>query len=252
MRVVRNVGYLKKRQRAARLMIALGLAGLLGSIALTFLQQLLYLYLAYAALITGFLFFNAGMQQWAKWNRRPRPDELLDSALRRLNDRYTLVHYPDVPEGWRPEHVLIWPGGILNITTRELAGRIVVKGMRWRRLDRFLIRLLTFGGPPLGNPTVECQRQVEALQRFLAQRDLPGADLVEGLIVFLNDQAQLEVIESPVSIVTRKELFDAIRAYGSERRLSQGEIDEIVTALAQGEEVEGPVSLPTRQPAKVK
>ncbi|GBD20089.1 hypothetical protein HRbin28_00528 [bacterium HR28] len=252
MRVVRNVGYLKKRQRAARLMIALGLAGLLGSIALTFLQQLLYIYLAYAALITGFLFFNAGMQQWAKWNRRPRPDELLDSALRRLNDRYTLVHYPDVPEGWRPEHVLIWPGGILNITTRELAGRIVVKGMRWRRLDRFLIRLLTFGGPPLGNPTVECQRQVEALQRFLAQRDLPGADLVEGLIVFLNDQAQLEVIESPVSIVTRKELFDAIRAYGSERRLSQGEIDEIVTALAQGEEVEGPVSLPTRQPAKVK
>lgn len=252
MRVVRNVGYLKKRQRAARLMIALGLAGLLGSIALTFLQQLLYIYLAYAALITGFLFFNAGMQQWAKWNRRPRPDELLDSALRRLNDRYTLVHYPDVPEGWRPEHVLIWPGGILNITTRELAGRIVVKGMRWRRLDRFLIRLLTFGGPPLGNPTVECQRQVEALQRFLAQRDLPGADLVEGLIAFLNDQAQLEVIESPVSIVTRKELFDAIRAYGSERRLSQGEIDEIVTALAQGEEVEGPVSLPTRQPAKVK
>jgi len=252
MRVVRNVGYLKKRQRAARLMIALGLAGLLGSIALTFLQQLLYIYLAYAALITGFLFFNAGMQQWAKWNRRPRPDELLDSTLRRLNDRYTLVHYPDVPEGWRPEHVLIWPGGILNITTRELAGRIVVKGTRWRRLDRFLIRLLTFGGPPLGNPTVECQRQVEALQRFLAQRDLPGADLVEGLIVFLNDQAQLEVIESPVSIVTRKELFDAIRAYGSERRLSQGEIDEIVTALAQGEEVEGPVSLPTRQPAKAK
>lgn len=252
MRVVRNVGYLKKRQRAARLIIALGLAGLLGSIALTFLQQLLYIYLAYAALITGFLFFNAGMQQWAKWNRRPRPDELLDSAMRRLNDRYTLVHYPDVPEGWRPEHVLIWPGGILNITTRELAGRIVVKGMRWRRLDRFLIRLLTFGGPPLGNPTVECQRQVEALQRFLAQRDLPGADLVEGLIVFLNDQAQLQVIESPVSIVTRKELFDAIRAYGSERRLSQGEIDEIVTALAQGEEVEGPVSLPTRQPSKVK
>lgn len=252
MRVVRHVGYLKKRQRAARLMIALGLAGLLGSIALTFLQQLLYIYLAYAALITGFLFFNAGMQQWAKWNRRPRPDELLDSTLRRLNDRYTLVHYPDVPEGWRPEHVLVWPGGILNITTRELAGRIVVKGTRWRRLDRLLIRLLTFGGPPLGNPTLECQRQVEALQRFLAQRDLPGADLVDGLIVFLNDQVQLEVLESPISVVTRKELFDTIRALGSERRLSQGEIEEIVRALAQGEEVEGPVSLPTRQPAKAK
>lgn len=252
MRVVRNVGYLKRRQRAARLMIALGLTGLLGSIALTFFQQLVYIYLAYAALITGFLFFNAGMQQWAKWNRRPRPDELLDASLRRLNDRYTLVHYPEIPDGWRPEHVLVWPGGLLNITTRELAGRIVVKGTRWRRLDRMLLRLLTFGGPPLGNPTLECQRQMEALRTFLQQRDLPGPDLVDGLIVFLNDQAELQVIESPITVVQRKELLDAIRAYGTERRLSQGEIDEIVTALAQGEQVEGPVSVPTRQPAKAK
>ncbi len=252
MRVVRNVGYLKRRQRAARLMIAVGLAGLFGSIALTFLQQLLYIYLAYALLIAGFLFFNAGMQQWAKWNRRPRPDELLDATLRRLNDRYTLIHYPEVPEGWRPEHVLVWPGGLLNITTRELAGKIVVKGMRWRRLDRLAIRLLTFGGPPLGNPTVECQRQMEALRTFLQQRDLPGADSVEGLIVFLNDQAQVEVIESPITVVTRKDLLEAVRAFGSERRLTQGEIDEIVVALSRGEQVEGPVSLATRVPAKTK
>ncbi|MCX7622956.1 MAG: NERD domain-containing protein [Thermomicrobium sp.] len=252
MRVVRNVGYLKRRQRASRLMIAVGLTGLFGSIALTFFQQVLYIYLAYAALITGFLFFNAGMQQWAKWNRRPRPDELLDSTLRRLNDRYTLVHYPEIPEGWRPEHVLVWPGGILNITTRELAGRIVVRGTRWRRLDRFFLRLLTFGGPPLGNPTVECQRQMEALRTFLQRRDLPGAELVDGLIVFLNDQVQLEVVETPITVVTRKELLDAIRAYGTERRLSQGEIDEIVSALAQGEQVEGPRSLPTREPVKTK
>lgn len=252
MRVVRNVGHLKKRQRGTRIMIALGLSGLFGSVALTFLQQLLYVYLAYALLITGFLFFNAGMQQWAKWNRRPRPDELLDSALRRLNDRYTLVHFPEIPEGWRPEHVLIWPGGILNITTRELAGRIVVKGTRWRRLDRLFIRLLTFGGPPLGNPTIECQRQMEALRTFLQQCDLPGADLVEGLIVFLNDQAQLEVIESPITVVTRKELLEAVRMLGTERRLSQGEIDEIVAALSQGEQVEGPISLATRVPAKTK
>ena len=252
MRVVRNVGYLKRRQRASRLMIAVGLAGLFGSIVLTFFQQLLYIYLAYAALITGFLFFNAGMQQWAKWNRRPRPDELLDSTLRRLNDRYTLVHYPDIPVGWRPEHVLVWPGGILNITTRELAGRIVVRGTRWRRLDRLFIRLLTFGGPPLGNPTLECQRQMEALRTFLEQRELPGAELVDGLIVFLNDQAQLEVVESPITVVSRKELLEAIRAYGAERRLSNADIDEIVTALAQGEQVEGPVSLPTREPVKAK
>jgi hypothetical protein len=252
MRVVRNVGYLKRRQRASRIMIAVGLAGLLGSIALTFVHQLVSIYLAYAALITGFLFFNAGMQQWTKWNRRPRPDELLDATLRRLNDRYTLVHYPEIPEGWRPEHVLVWPGGILNITTRELAGRIVVRGTRWRRLDRWFLRLLTFGGPPLGNPTVECQRQMEALRTFLQRRDLPGADLVDGLIVFLNDHAELQVVETPITVVTRKELLEAVRAFGTERRLSHSEIEEIVSALAKGEQVEGPISLPSREPVKAK
>lgn len=252
MRVVRNQGYLKRRQRGTRLMIALGLSGLLGSIALTFLQTILAIYLAYALLITGFLFFNAGMQQWAKWNRRPRPDEILDSTLRRLNDRYTLIHYSEVPGAWRPEHVLVWPGGLLNITTRELPGRIVVKGNRWRRLDRFILRLLTFGGPPLGNPTVECRRQIETLRTFLKQRDLPGADLVDGLIVFLHDQAQLEVVESPITVVHREELLEAVRAFGTERRLTQGEIDEITAALSQGEQVEGPLALSTRTPAKAK
>lgn len=250
MRVVRNVGYLKRRQRAARLMVAGGLAGLGSSIAMTFQPQLILW--AYFALIVGFLLFNAGMQQWAKWNRSPRPDELLDATLRRFNDRYTLIHYPEIPQGWRPEHVLVWPGGLLVITTREMAGHIQVQGTRWRRLDSRLIRIFTFGGPPLGNPTVECQRQQEALREFLSQRDLPGAETVEGLIVFLNDRVNLQVIESSITVVTRKELAEAIRAFGTERRLSAKECDEIVAALSAGDEVEGPVALPVRAPGRKK
>ena len=225
-------------------MIVGGLAGLGSSIVMTFFPQLILW--AYLALIVGFLLFNAGMQQWAKWNRRPRPDELLDATLRRLNDRYTLIHYPEVPQGWRPEHVLVWSGGLLVVTTRELPGQIQVQGTRWRRLDSRLIRIFTFGGPPLGNPTIECQRQQEALREFLTQNELPGAEAVDGLIVFLNDRATLQVLESEMTVVTRKELLEAIRALGSERRLSSKECEEIITALSTGEEVEGPIALSAR------
>lgn len=244
MRVVRNIGTIKARQRVSRLLLVAGLLCLFGSIVMTLYPQLLIG--AYIVLIAGFLSFNAGMQSWAKWNHRPRPDELLDSTLRRFNDRYTLIHYPNISGRFPPEHILVWPGGLLVITTRELAGRIQVNGKRWRRIDNLLLRIFTFGGPPLGNPTVECLGQQEALKAFLEQQDLPGADAIDGLIVFVNDRVELQVIESELTVVTRKELPDAVRALGNERRLHGKEIEEIIVALSQGEAVEGPIALPTR------
>ncbi len=131
MRVVRNVGYIKRRKRAAQLMVGLGLLALLGSWAVYLLKPDIFLF-AMMGLALGFILFNGGMQQMTRWVRSPRSDIVIDQQLKSLNDRYTLIHFPDIP-GRRPDHVLVSPSGVLVMTTREVHGQLSVKGTRWRQ-----------------------------------------------------------------------------------------------------------------------
>ncbi|ACZ38097.1 NERD domain-containing protein [Sphaerobacter thermophilus] len=245
MRLVVHRGFMRQRRRTARLMVLTGLLGLFASFPLTLQTQLIVL--AYAVLIVGFILFNTGMQQLAKWGRSPRPDEILDQHLRRLNDRYTLIHYPQIP-GFAPEHVLVYPGGLVVLTTRLVFGGVRVENNRWRRLGRRWLALFNLAGPPLGNPTLENQRQQEALKQFLESRQLPGADLIDGMIVFVHPQVQLEVISSDLTVVRGDELLAAVRDLGTEALLHNKQREEIIAALSEGEEVEGPISIPSRDP----
>ncbi len=98
MRLVRNNGYVKTRRRLARVMALGGFVMLIGSVALTFFIPALFIP-GYVLLILGFITFQMGMQQITRWSRHPRPDEVLVEALRRLNDRYTLIHFPSAGKG---------------------------------------------------------------------------------------------------------------------------------------------------------
>lgn len=244
MRVVRNNGFIKRRQRISRAMVLIGVVALGSSIVITFMAPTL-LVPAYAVLIIGFLGFNGGMQQLAKWNRNPRADQLLDERLRRLNDRYTLIHYSDATRG-HPEHILVYPGGLLVITTREVQGQITVKDNRWKRAGGRLLMLFGMSGPQLGNPTAETERDQGTLRSLLQSNDLPGEDLVDGLIAFIHPRAQLDVISSDLTVVNSDGLLNAVRELGTENALTTKERDDIIAMLAQGSNVEGPVSLSSR------
>ncbi len=243
MRVVRNTGYLNRRRRISRWTVFLGVLAL--GIAMLMVLNPQLIIPAYGVLIVGFLVFNAGMQQITKWNRRPRADEVLDQLLRRLNDRYALVHYPQM-SGWRPEHLLISPAGMVVITTRAVPGNIVVEGERWTRKGNWFVRFFGLGGPQLGNPTIENTRQREAVQEYLTLNDLPGKDHIDGVIVFLNPRSEIEVVESDISVVMADELLSTIRDFGAETNLANEDRKEIIAALSQGDDIEGPISLPSR------
>jgi hypothetical protein len=150
--------------------------------------------------------------------------------------------------GWRPEHVLVSPAGMVVITTRAVPGNIVVEGERWSRKGNWFVRFFGLGGPQLGNPTIENIRQRESLFEYLTLNDLPGKDHIDGVIVFLNPRSEIEVVESDISVVAADELLSTIRDFGTETNLANEERKEILGALAEGDDIEGPISLPTRDP----
>ena len=85
-------------------------------------------------LLVGFLLSQVGIFFGNRWGRSPRPDELLNSSLKGLDDKYTLYHYIT-----RVSHLLIGPAGIWVLFPYQQQGMITYnpQKMRWNGLMMF-------------------------------------------------------------------------------------------------------------------
>jgi len=186
--VARNLEQVQSNKRLSRLKVLAGILLFLIGAPISFLGNLAFLLVAYTAVVIGFVLFNSGLQGIAKWGRKVRNDQLVDQELRRLSDRYTLVHYSRI--GNRTlDHVLVHETGLLVMTTKEVIGRVEVRGAKYRKPGQSMIgRFIGMGGPQLGQPPTENGLDRKALLEALAaaaERNWPTDVPVDGLIVFV-------------------------------------------------------------------
>jgi len=187
--VARNLEQVQSNKRLSRLKVLAGILLFLVGAPISFLGNLTFLLVAYTAVVIGFVLFNSGLQGIAKWGRKVRNDQLVDQELRRLSDRYTLVHYPRI--GNRTlDHVLVHETGLLVMSTKEVIGRVEVRGAKYRKPGQSMIgRFIGMGGPQLGQPPTENGLDRKALLEVLAaaaaERNWPTDVPVDGLIVFV-------------------------------------------------------------------
>ena len=248
MRVVRNNGYIKRRKRLAKWSALLGFVLLVSTFWLATAVGPNGVLLAYIPLLGGTILFHLGMQQIAKWNRRtPRNDQLLDARLRNLNEKYALIHYAEI--GKRAvEHLLVHPGGVLVLTARDLPGGVRYRDGRWRRTGRGVGRLFGMGGPQLGNPSLETQASVDALQAYLAEAQFE-AD-VDGAIVFLHPLVELDVEEPDFPVMNGEGLTEFVRTLPVEAALPPTERQALVDLLGEGGELQRDAPAQRRRPVK--
>lgn len=254
MRLVRNIGYVKRRRKFARLSSVFGFIFLAATFPLVFMwgDSSNLVLIAYILLFTGFILFNSGMQQLGKWSntaRHPRNDLALDSKLQQFPDKYALIHYARI--GRRVvEHLLIHPGGILVITAKDYPGKVTAKGNRWRRRGAGLSRMFGMSGPQLGNPGIETDQAITAVEAAIeaAQMEVD----VEGLIVFTSPFVNVEVEDPPFTTILLDELPGIVRALEVDPSISTVDRDALVALLGKGEELEVQEVKRTRRPVKVK
>ena len=247
MKVYRDIEYIKKRKRQATLTSIAGVA-LLGSafwLASTGGQS--GVFIAYIPLLAGTIIFHLGMQQVGKWNRAQRNDVILDALLKDLGERYSLIHYPKI--GKRVvEHALVYPGGVLTITARDLPGRVAYREGRWRKVGQGISRFFGMGGAFLGNPTADTVADVQAMSEFLAQEQLQ-AD-VDGVVTFLNPKVTLDVSEPEFPVTNGDGLKPYITSLPADSALQSGERQRIVELLSRDGAFEAPPAPPVRRPVK--
>lgn len=248
MQIVRHAQYIKDQKRKGRLLALFGFLLLTGSLFIAWFPELLIF--AYVSMLAGFVMFNIGMQLVGKWSRNPRNDELLDHRMKGLSDRYTVVHYPRVGKKV-VEHLLVYPGGVMVMTAKELDGKISQVRSSWRKTGGLFRRLFSFSGPQLGNPSFETDTNVQRVQAFLAENQLEVD--VTGSIVFLNPRVDLEIEEPDFPVLHGEEMEEFVRDLPSDTSFSEEEKDRVIALFSQGEKVETPtVEQASRRPRPVK
>ncbi len=130
------------------------------------------------ALTTGWILSQIGIYLSHRYLRRPRPDEVLDEAVKKVAKNGRLYHYL-LPVS----HVLLTPEGIILFIAKYQGGNISVAGDKWIQKGVGLRKF--FGQEGLGNPTREAEARIDIMAKYLRKHapDVEEAP-IGAMIVF--------------------------------------------------------------------
>lgn len=207
-----------------------GLAILLGGLFASFNPR--FLQWSFPALILGITLSQIGIYHANKYVKRPRPDEVLDAALKGLGKGYRFYHY------YLPvEHVLLCPYGILVFRPKAADGRVTYDG-RWRQNFNLLRFFQGLSRDRLGNPTTEVSWEVRKAGELLRRGGLAAEEApVHGFVVFTDPRLDLRLEEEPpYPAYPAKRYKDSIRRWLKEQKAisnpTRRQIQEVLDARA--------------------
>ena len=143
-----------------------------------------------------------------RFGKPPRPDQKLSTALKGMDDKYTLYHFStNIP------HLLVGPSGIYCLLPYNQPGTISynITKNRWKQSGgNFFLK--TFGGDSLGRPDLDANYAVADITKFFEKKGI-NLDNVkpEAVLVFVNDKATVISEGYSGGAVTAEKLKEYIR-----------------------------------------
>jgi len=188
-----------------------------------------YVYYAFIGFIVGFILMQIGSYLTARYGGSPRLDEKVDAALKGLQNEYTIYHYT-APVS----HLLLGPAGIWVVMPYHQRGKITYAKNRWRisggGFAQSYMRIL--GPEGIGRPDIEMDNEIQSLKKhFTKKMDESEIPEINALMVFTDDNIELDVDHAPIPFMKLKQLKDFIRQKAKEKKLSAEKLNELKTAL---------------------
>jgi hypothetical protein len=186
--------------------------------------------LSFGLLMVGFVLSQVGIYFSGRWGRRPRPDELLNQALKGLDGRYRLYHYKTPAS-----HLLVGPAGVWVLIPRSQKGIITYSKNRWRQHGGGPLQayLRVFAQEGLGRPDAEIDGEIQRVKAYLG-KIYPDDDSlipeVNGALVFTNPQADLRINEDdalPAPTMAADKLKDFVRKTAKGKPISMERVKEL-------------------------
>ena len=232
MKIYKDEKIIKRNARIGQVIsiVAMGTLGI--GLYITFTSKPDQLnYYPYIALIVGFILSQVGIYFTNRWGRRPRPDELLDKALKGLDNRFSLYHYA-LPS----HHVLVGPAGVWILFPKFQKGTITFSKNRWRQKTRGALAayMKLFAQEGLGRPDLEIASETDALNNFFKKKH-PDLDppTINTALVFFHPEVDLQVEDAPAPTLLSGKLKDFMRKTTKEKPISLDSVKEIQEALGK-------------------
>ncbi len=224
MNIITNLALIRRYTIIAQVGMLGGLAVLAGGMYLSF-RMPDRVEISMIALFLGFLLSQVGIYYSNRYARKPRPDELLNRALKGLDGRYTIYHYSSPTS-----HLLVGPSGVWVLMPRFQRGEISYTNGKYKQKGGNLY-LKIFAQEGLGRPELEISAEKEKLTVFLS-KTLPDDNLpeVKAALIFTNPSARINISEEetpPAATVTLDQLKDAVRKTSKNKGISPVSLEQI-------------------------
>lgn len=210
MEVIRNDAKIKRYRQISQGASIFGLAILSFGLVLAFTGNEAAIFYQWIVLIVGILMWQVALNFSYKYVQRPRPDEVLDNALKGSSYKSYLYHH------YLPaNHVLLTRSGPVVLVPKSQTGTVSVvgteKGDRWRRRGSLLKRFLG-REPALGNPTQEANLEIQRLVKYIKE-NAPELDEIPlgAIVVFVQDSVSLDKQGPNIPVVKGDELRKYIK-----------------------------------------
>ncbi|NOZ73426.1 MAG: hypothetical protein GXP38_16245 [Chloroflexi bacterium] len=196
-----------------------------------------WLVVSLVCLLIGFLLGQIGNHNIRRFQRSPRPDEVIAKALKGFDDRNHLYAWSTPAD-----LVFVGPAGVYTIITRDLSGQITIQNDRikqpfsWRRM------LFAFGQESPGLPVQEAVETAQKLEAWLnegSETKLPVE--VRPLVVFTNDKAELDIQSASAPVLHYKQLKQYLRNQLRGTSISKDVLKAVIEKLDQEAERRGAV-----------
>jgi len=228
MRVFTNHALVRRNHNLGRVLVFLGLGTLAAGFVISFTNPEAVIVVLAAAFV-GTLVSQAGITFLNRWGRHPRPDEVIDLALKGLDDRYAIFHY-----SLGTDHVVAGPSGTYTISARNEEGEIQYEdGRIWQvKPKRGIFR--RGGRSELRNLEPDAERQANSAQDALGRwLDEPDGLQVTPITVFVSDAATVQIgpeLDHQI-FLHRAKLKDWLRRASGGTKLSKSQVREIAEDL---------------------
>ncbi len=170
----------------------IGMLMLIGGLIIAFTSVENAFFYQLLALTAGWLISQVGMYLAQRYLREPRPDQVLDDAVKKVARDGRFYHYL-LPA----PHVLLTPNGIVVFAPKFQGGVISADGDKWTQKGVGFRKY--FGQEGVGNPSREAEKMVAALADFLRKNAPSVAEAPIGvLIVFTSKGVNLNVAKSDI------------------------------------------------------
>jgi hypothetical protein len=230
MKIIKNEKLIKRNGTIGNWTSLAALAVLGIGMYISFTRTELMVY-SLVALLAGFTLTQIGMYMGNRYGRSPRPDEKLDAGLKGLPGDYTIYHYTSPVS-----HLLVGPAGLWILMPYHQRGQVTFRKKRWQMSGGGFLQsyMRIFGQESLGRPDIEVDNEVSKLRKHLAKQ-MEEAEIPEirPLIIFTNDDVDIQADDAPVPTMRLKQIKDYIRQKAKEKPIGQLQLAAVKAALPE-------------------